>query len=851
MSENFDWEKYLNMYEDLQRAGYKTKEKALNHWNRYGKFESRNYTTYDLNVLHILHNYGGGTETYVDNLINIFSRHKHFKIKLTENHNINLNKFIENNNINLIFAHHFLYNKKEGGHSIDKNFIEDTISVSGNIKKLFIIHDYFLLYPDTPNPILSDVKEPLIRNINYANYVLNSFDKVIFNSQNTYDFYHKFLKLDNKLLLNIVPDIDILNNRIYPSKKNNYNIGIIGSIHAEHKGNSVAKKIFNLCKDLPYTFKVFGDFNEKFDNVVNVGKYVNENIFNLIQEQEIDMFIFVSRFPETYSYCLSIALKTGLPIIYNNVGAYIERTINYNNCYKFDERKLDELPGIITSITSITSNTSNTSNDNTNYILYKNVPELSEYILVNDIFNWDFSNINIKLGSVCFIHACNINSGMEILTEQINYIKTSGLYDKLDYIFVTLLGPNTLIYNDSKIKLIYYSAKGDEWEFPTIKRIKHFSNNFPDCNVLYIHTKGVLNKNNAYKWRKYLEYFLIGCHDICIKALKNYYCVGVNKQIFPYTKWSGENKDHFSGNFWWAQTNYIKKLDMINHRINDRYVAEHYLIGKNKDYRYFLSLHNTTCDFYQTYVPEEQYLIPTYNNINKLDTGIIVPIYGVYFICCIGNYLDIVKEQITKLISSELYENTEKIFCFICLVTDDIINLLNKYNKIVIISTSENLYEKYAINNMMSYLNNSNEKDYYVYYIHTKSVTRTEKCYTDWRLLCEHFTITKWYLNVKLLDRFDCVGTNLKNFPSIHFSGNFWWSKSDHLKRLKDIDDRYLSPEMFICSLLETNYVSLFQSYITHGNKEFNEDNYITLSNKEILKNILIVPDFNIGDKDL
>ncbi len=37
----FNWEFYCNYYEDLRRAGINTKEKALNHWNRYGKKEGR------------------------------------------------------------------------------------------------------------------------------------------------------------------------------------------------------------------------------------------------------------------------------------------------------------------------------------------------------------------------------------------------------------------------------------------------------------------------------------------------------------------------------------------------------------------------------------------------------------------------------------------------------------------------------------------------------------------------------------------------------------------------------------------------------------------------------------------
>ena len=41
----FDWETYINNYEDLERAGINTKEKAWNHWITNGKNENRIYNT--------------------------------------------------------------------------------------------------------------------------------------------------------------------------------------------------------------------------------------------------------------------------------------------------------------------------------------------------------------------------------------------------------------------------------------------------------------------------------------------------------------------------------------------------------------------------------------------------------------------------------------------------------------------------------------------------------------------------------------------------------------------------------------------------------------------------------------
>ena len=37
----FDWQFYVNKYEDLKKAGVNTKEKAKKHWEKYGKKEGR------------------------------------------------------------------------------------------------------------------------------------------------------------------------------------------------------------------------------------------------------------------------------------------------------------------------------------------------------------------------------------------------------------------------------------------------------------------------------------------------------------------------------------------------------------------------------------------------------------------------------------------------------------------------------------------------------------------------------------------------------------------------------------------------------------------------------------------
>jgi len=192
------------------------------------------------------------------------------------------------------------------------------------------------------------------------------------------------------------------------------------------------------------------------------------------------------------------------------------------------------------------------------------------------------------------------------------------------------------------------------------------------------------------------------------------------------------------------------------------------------------------------------------------------PIYGVYFISCIGNYLDIVKEQLEYFTNTELYKKTSKIICVICCYSDydyplqSMLYHLDHLHIMQLVSTPDNLYEKYAVNNYKKYIPENTDK-YYIYYFHTKGVTRGDNEYfvnIRQNLL---FYLCQYEITLKLLRYFDAVGCDLSMFPKKHFSGNFWWSKSEHVETLENVGDGYLAPEMYICSNGNNKYMSLCQ----------------------------------------
>jgi len=111
-----------------------------------------------------------------------------------------------------------------------------------------------------------------------------------------------------------------------------------------------------------------------------------------------------------------------------------------------------------------------------------------------------------------------------------------------------------------------------------------------------------------------------------------------------------------------------------------------------------------------------------------------------------------------------------------------------------------------TIKNIYSYSLNEN-KNTKICYIHTKGVTTPNNiCIEDWRNYMFYFCCEQFENMVKLLDSNDTCGVDLKNDPALHYSGNFWWAKSDYIKKLchpnnikSPLTERHKS-EFWICS---------------------------------------------------
>jgi hypothetical protein len=216
-------------------------------------------------------------------------------------------------------------------------------------------------------------------------------------------------------------------------------------------------------------------------------------------------------------------------------------------------------------------------------------------------------------------------------------------------------------------------------------------------------------------------------------------------------------------------------------------------------------------------------------------------IYGVYFICCINNYLEVVEEQLSVL-EKGLLNKTKKLIIFITKYENnntELNNLLQKFNKdnkFILVTSTQNLFEKFAINNYKKYIN---DIDYYIYYFHTKGIkphdNPSRHIFASRRKLLNFYTLEKYEINIKLLEKYDAVGCSLSLYPKKHFSGNFWWSKSTNVSNLPDVNNNYLAPEMYILDNINCKCISLANdtNNILIDKYKFRNDNDILLNATE------------------
>ena len=222
-----------------------------------------------------------------------------------------------------------------------------------------------------------------------------------------------------------------------------------------------------------------------------------------------------------------------------------------------------------------------------------------------------------------FYHMVDFHGGRPIIESQINTLIESGIMESSELFFYC--NYNIANYDWLKERLKDYKnisyidqhIEPRDWEIPTLKSLKDYCDNVTEeTYVLYIHHKGITHIGNSAvdDWRDLMMYFNVTKWQDCVDKLdQGYDTAGVLwRDDYQYI--------HYSGNFWWATSSYIKKQPAFCMPAENNYLGQfgfgtpghpHKMdcefwigIGKPKAYCF----QKFTVDHYFTRYPPELYV---------------------------------------------------------------------------------------------------------------------------------------------------------------------------------------------------------------------------------------------------
>ncbi len=364
----FNWRVYRALNPDLRRAGLFNKDQLDNHYELHGKNERRKISIYqvypDFNVENYRYNYEdienksdeeleehylvcgikegriyhrrinrvyiiyniekGGTVKYLQDLERGFPKNRYLYIK-----NKKRLYDITFRDTDIVLLQQLLHTKIP---------IKDILELKKKYKFRLIlsIHDFYWLntnlkqdYKVNPHSRYLETKEMLPE----VKELIEICDIVIHPSRFTYDQYSRYCSNKNFV---VVPHNDakvkaglknipcIVNKKIH-----------IGFLHdfLEVKGGEYTVKLFE-------KYKTFRDYDIEYLVVnKNIKPYKEEEYYDYVKKLNLHCLLFLSKWGETWSYSLTKALNTGLPILYNNFGSFKERIPVREHYFKVHEEE--------------------------------------------------------------------------------------------------------------------------------------------------------------------------------------------------------------------------------------------------------------------------------------------------------------------------------------------------------------------------------------------------------------------------------------------------------------------------------------------------------------------------------
>ena len=363
----FNWKIYKELNRDLNLL-LKTKQDCIKHYELYGKNQGRlksildvhkdfnidcyryNYDDLchspieDIELHYLLFSYkegricnrkvqrvyiiskidSGGCLKYIKDLIDGFPDNKYIIIRSKKD-------FLacRFRNSDIVLIQHLLFTT-----ITPKDFLG--LKKKIGFRLIICIHDFYWLNKDlwnykvvNPHSRYLETKEILPEVKELFNYC----DRIIHPSRFTFDNYSRYVDNGNFI---IVPHNDVevkMGIRNIPKIiDNKINIGFLHEF-GEVKGGEYIVKLFE-------KYKKYKDYDLNYLVIKkNIRPYLEEEYYEYIENLNIHCLTFLSKWGETWSYSLSKALNSGLPIIYNNLGVFKERIPKMDHYFLVHEKE--------------------------------------------------------------------------------------------------------------------------------------------------------------------------------------------------------------------------------------------------------------------------------------------------------------------------------------------------------------------------------------------------------------------------------------------------------------------------------------------------------------------------------
>ncbi len=553
----------------------------------------------------------------------------------------------------------------------------------------------------------------------------------------------------------------------------------------------------------------------------------------------MDLFLFTSlgnpQDLETNPLVIKEALSWDMNVFLYNLPVY-ENKFNYEpNVTLLSNDKSKNLDLILDEFKKFKNLKFKTKNIDLEGTITKNEKYFSGEFLNNDI--------------VIFSHYYLVNNWESVLNRQLDKIRKNDLYDQCKKIYFGVYSDNqenlktfqniiNLFDYSNKVEIINH--KENNFEYDTLKKLKSFVDFNSDINlkILYFHSKGVSRNNeseeiksNIRNWVEYLEFFNIELWEKNIENLNNGY--DTSGALWIKYEPDGNIKHHYSGNFWWANSTYLRRLNNLEDSDIKNRINHELWIGTKKPnfFNFYTNVQYSKDDgsFYCNFPPKEIWIND--DNISNLIKKNKIAVFSHNFLK--NDWRPIVETQLKKLLDSELYNYSDYIFYCVYSETEndfyDFSEMVKSYDpikKIEIVRYLENKYEYPTLKLIHDFSKNSSE-DINILYYHTKGVSLKDKNHNykeemvfRWRDCLEYYTIENWKFAISVLQNgIDITGPLYfieeikKGFD--YFCGNFWWGRSNYLNKLnppKDptVEGDLVDQEHWCCDTTNKSFYSLY-----------------------------------------